>query len=262
MPALTAQVLANYDLCDACHRQALGDGAREADFARIAVATPVGAPPPRPRCACVGCPGHGSTSASGRCPRCGKYGLTGRKACCGMRSGRRAAVQPGRARASSPSRVSEPRPGRGRAESALRGHRDLLQWVWNYFTDEGHSGAGPPMETRGGNGRATQPGLRLCGDPVVVSRKPPLYFQHEGHSRTLVGVERRQRHAGQPAEVSLLILDPSQPTAPLVAALRERRQWQARLSQSGDHAGTARALSGGTYVAAAPAHAAACAVLP
>jgi hypothetical protein len=124
--------------------------------------------------------------------------------------------------------VSEARPGRGRAESALRGHRDLLQWVWNYFTDEGHSGAGPPQETRGGNGRATQPGLRLCGDPVVVSRKPPLYFQHEGHSRTLVGVERRQRHAGQPAEVSLLILDPSQPTAPLVAALRERRQWQAR----------------------------------
>ena len=95
--------------------------------------------------------------------------------------------------------------------------------MWNYFTDEGSSGAGPPDETRAGE-RAGG----LCGDAVVVSKKPPLYFQHEGHSRTLVGVERRQPRPGAPAEVSLLILDPSQATAPLVGALRERRRWQAR----------------------------------
>ena len=95
--------------------------------------------------------------------------------------------------------------------------------MWNYFTDEGSSGAGPPDETRAG---ARSGGL--CGDAVVVSEKPPLYFQHEGHSRTLVGVERRQPRPGAPAEVSLLILDPSQATAPLVGALRERRRWQAR----------------------------------
>ena len=98
-----------------------------------------------------------------------------------------------------------------------------MEWCWNYFTDEGHSGAGPPVETRGGEPRGG-----LCGDPVVVSRKPPLYFQHEGHSRTLVGVERRQPRPGAPAEVSLIILDPSQPTQPLLSALRERRHWQAR----------------------------------
>ena len=95
--------------------------------------------------------------------------------------------------------------------------------MWNYFTDEGSSGAGPPDETRAG-GRAG----RLCGAPVVVSKKPPMYFQHEGHSRTLVGVERLQPRAGAPAEVSLLILDPSQANAPLVSALRKRRRWQAR----------------------------------
>ena len=112
-----------------------------------------------------------------------------------------------------------------RAEGALRSPRELMQWCWNYFTDEGHSGAGPPVETRGGEPR----GGGLCGDPVVVSRKPPLYIQHEGHSRTLVGVELRQPRPGAPAEVSLIILDPSQPTQPLLSALRERRHWQARL---------------------------------
>eukprot|EP00897_Mesotaenium_endlicherianum_P000087 jgi/Mesen1/10079/ME000074S09419 len=39
---------------------------------------------------------------------------------------------------------------------------------------------------------------------------PPLYFQQQGHSRTIVGIERRRPQAGQPEEVFLLVLDPSQ----------------------------------------------------
>ncbi len=65
------------------------------------------------------------------------------------------------------------------------------------------------------------PALRLAG-------KPPLYFQHQGHSRTLVGVERIQLHPGHAAEVSLLLLDPGQSVRELAQALRDKRGWQAR----------------------------------
>ncbi len=58
--------------------------------------------------------------------------------------------------------------------------------------------------------------------------KPPLYFQHQGHSQTLIGVERIQVQPGHAAEVSLLLLDPGQDTAQLAAALREKRGWQVR----------------------------------
>jgi hypothetical protein len=51
--------------------------------------------------------------------------------------------------------------------------------------------------------------------PPVFCR--PLYFQHEGHSRTIVGIERRQAKADGPEEGFLLILDPSQ--------VRRSRRW-------------------------------------
>ena len=59
--------------------------------------------------------------------------------------------------------------------------------------------------------------------------KPPLYFQHEGHSRTIVGVEwlHNPRKDSGPL-VHLLVLDPSQGTSSLEKALRTKEGWQVR----------------------------------
>ena len=59
--------------------------------------------------------------------------------------------------------------------------------------------------------------------------KGPLYLQHEGHSRTIIGIEKVFRANGQPPAVAFLILDPSTRTGPLDRALRERKGWQVRL---------------------------------
>ena len=59
--------------------------------------------------------------------------------------------------------------------------------------------------------------------------KGPLYLQHEGHSRTIIGIEKVFRASGQPPAVAFLILDPSTRTGPLDRALRERKGWQVRL---------------------------------
>jgi hypothetical protein len=56
--------------------------------------------------------------------------------------------------------------------------------------------------------------------------KPPLYLQHEGHSRTVVGIERclspqAEARAGESAaEYSLVILDPGMPAHELLGSLR------------------------------------------
>jgi hypothetical protein len=59
-------------------------------------------------------------------------------------------------------------------------------------------------------------------------------LQHEGHSRTIVGIERRLVGREQRAEFTLLILDPSTPGSKLAAALANRTGWQ-RLLKRGAH---------------------------
>lgn len=61
-------------------------------------------------------------------------------------------------------------------------HNHLIDWVWKYFSDKSCPFSD---STR-----------------VVCTGKPPLYFQHEGHSRTIVGIEKT------PKGFSLLVLDP------------------------------------------------------
>jgi hypothetical protein len=73
-----------------------------------------------------------------------------------------------------------------------------------------------------------------------MTGKPPLYFQHEGHSRTIVGIERsllagqqqqQQRaaaHGGLSSnassagavEYTLIVLDPGMPQGELLSSLR------------------------------------------
>ncbi|EIE18806.1 DUF1671-domain-containing protein, partial [Coccomyxa subellipsoidea C-169] len=99
-------------------------------------------------------------------------------------------------------------------------HSPLLDWVWHYFIEEDAKGQKSQGE---GNNK---------GNPVILSGKPPLYFQHEGHSRTIVGIEKAQDSGGQPPQVYLLILDPSLTTGALERALRQRKGWQRLIKRS------------------------------
>lgn len=97
----------------------------------------------------------------------------------------------------------------------IDGHQLLVHWVWNYFTVESIK----------------------CADNfhhVFVSDKTPLYFQHDGHSRTIVGIQSRQSPDGMSEQHSLLVLDPSHRTAALERSLKENFGWQ-KLIKRGVH---------------------------
>ncbi|CAA2968093.1 Hypothetical predicted protein [Olea europaea subsp. europaea] len=70
----------------------------------------------------------------------------------------------------------------------IKGDQVLIEWVWNYFSDNN------PIQY--GNQR------------VVFSGKPPLYFQHDGHSRTIIGIQVQHQINGT-QHYKLLILDPA-----------------------------------------------------
>ncbi|KAG2240237.1 hypothetical protein Bca52824_090998 [Brassica carinata] len=78
--------------------------------------------------------------------------------------------------------------GDGGVETRDRQRRVLMEWVWNYFSDN-------RLDVSSG---------------VHITNKGPLYFQHEGHSRTIVGIQRRlQGSSTFTPQYNLLILDPS-----------------------------------------------------
>ncbi|GJM89972.1 hypothetical protein PR202_ga06204 [Eleusine coracana subsp. coracana] len=91
------------------------------------------------------------------------------------------------------------------AES-MRGRQVLVDWVWNYFA----------------SGRSDRSGMQR----VTVSDKTPLYFQHQGHSRTIVGIQKKKGHHGSQDQYTLLILDPGHRTADLERTLRSKKGWQ------------------------------------
>ncbi|XP_009361227.2 zinc finger-containing ubiquitin peptidase 1 [Pyrus x bretschneideri] len=85
------------------------------------------------------------------------------------------------------------------------GRQVLIDWIWNYFSDNNF--------TKSGNHQ------------VIVSDKTPLYFQHDGHSRTIVGIQVKRQHNGM-LQHNLLILDPGHRTEDLERSLREKVGWQ------------------------------------
>ncbi|KAM6586329.1 hypothetical protein CsatA_008934 [Cannabis sativa] len=91
------------------------------------------------------------------------------------------------------------------------GQQVLVDWIWNYFSDS----------NKPGNGR------------VIVSEKAPLYFQHDGHSRTIVGIQIKHQRNGV-KQHNLLILDPAHRTAALEKSLKRKVGWQ-RLIKRGVH---------------------------
>ncbi|KAK2972822.1 hypothetical protein RJ640_028350, partial [Escallonia rubra] len=93
----------------------------------------------------------------------------------------------------------------------VNGHQVLINWIWNYF-----SGSSTARNRR-----------------IIVSEKAPLYFQHDGHSRTIVGVQVKHQRNGM-EQYNLLILDPAHKTETLEKSLKENVGWQ-KLIKRGAH---------------------------
>lgn len=108
---------------------------------------------------------------------------------------------------------------RNDASSEANRHQHIVDWVWNYF-----------MERQNRTSSAATTAFDRLRQPVVLSKRSPLYFQHRGHSRTIVGIEKRRR-PGVSEEVYLLVLDPSQKTGDIVRTLREKGGWQRLLKR-------------------------------
>ncbi|XP_047414130.1 zinc finger-containing ubiquitin peptidase 1 isoform X1 [Sciurus carolinensis] len=72
-------------------------------------------------------------------------------------------------------------------------HPRLFEWILNYYSSE-----------REGNPK------------VVCTSKPPIYLQHQGHSRTIVGIEERKNRT-----LCLLIFDPGCPSREMQKLLKQ-----------------------------------------
>ncbi|KAJ6359531.1 hypothetical protein OIU76_001127 [Salix suchowensis] len=94
------------------------------------------------------------------------------------------------------------------------GHQVLLDWVWNYFSEESLT-------------------TSVQNRHVVITNRVPLYFQHDGHSRTIVGIQSRPQKNGVP-QYNLLILDPAHRTVALERSLGENAGWK-KLIKRGVH---------------------------
>ena len=108
----------------------------------------------------------------------------------------------------------------GRLKECSPAAKSMLQWVWNYFSEtDGAATAEAATElniSRGG------PGWKV---ETRYTCRCPLYLQHEGHSRTIMGVEKKERRDGT-SEITLLILDPGVPPPALQDALTAGIKWQ------------------------------------
>ncbi|XP_067402733.1 zinc finger-containing ubiquitin peptidase 1 isoform X2 [Emydura macquarii macquarii] len=75
----------------------------------------------------------------------------------------------------------------------LSTHPRLFEWVLSYYSSN-----------------------RDGGTKVVCTPKPPIYMQHQGHSRTIVGIEERKNRT-----LCLLIFDPGCPSQEMQKLLKQ-----------------------------------------
>lgn len=88
----------------------------------------------------------------------------------------------------------------------------LSEWVWRYFAADSKD----------------------CNENRVnVCHKSPLYFQRDGHSCTIIGVEKRLGSTDSEDDINLFILDPLISIEDLERALSERNAWQSKILRSG-----------------------------
>ncbi|CAN6912235.1 unnamed protein product [Brassica oleracea] len=98
---------------------------------------------------------------------------------------------------------------RGSTSSRIGKGAVLMDWVWNYFSDN-------RLDVSSG---------------VHMTNKGPLYFQHEGHSRTIVGIQRRLQGTTFTPQYNLLILDPADFTRDIEKALVDKKGWEGYLKR-------------------------------
>lgn len=106
------------------------------------------------------------------------------------------------------------------------GHVPLLAWLAAYFLDGEPTESTADAETRGGRGgggggdepcRAWAAAWAAGG----ASAKPPVFLQHQKHSRTVVGCAR-----AADGSLALLVLDPGKPPAGLKGASGSGGAWR------------------------------------
>ena len=85
--------------------------------------------------------------------------------------------------------------------------KNLLPWIWRYFENAAAQG---PAEAAGGR--------------VVCTNAPPLYLQYQGHSTSVVGIERRRRGAAPPPAAAAPAAAAPRCTVPAAAAGRSGGQ--------------------------------------
>ncbi|KAF8335448.1 peptidase family C78-domain-containing protein [Cantharellus anzutake] len=82
--------------------------------------------------------------------------------------------------------------------SPLSATNSLIKWITQYFDDTSTSGAGDRTSPVNAFGK-------LMSGGVLITKKMPIFLQHKGHSRTVVGYEKTIS-----GETNLLIFDPSE----------------------------------------------------
>lgn len=95
-------------------------------------------------------------------------------------------------------------------------HPKLLKWVWEYFNSSSSSStstsSGKKVMThffQSTSSSSTSPTSKKPKEGVHLTNLPPLYFQHNGHSRTIIGIEKLKN-----GEVNLLVFDPARRIPP------------------------------------------------
>ena len=91
-------------------------------------------------------------------------------------------------------------------------HPRLLEWVWDYFSSSFSTSAPSSTSTSTSastsTSTSTQPSTQFMSNfqktGIISTQLSPLYFQHQGHSRIIVGIERTKAGA-----TNLLLFDPS-----------------------------------------------------
>ena len=102
--------------------------------------------------------------------------------------------------------------------------------TWHRSAGAG-AGAGAGSGADGGVAAAISP---EAGTSVVCSNKLPVYFQHNGHSRTIVGIERRRpRGSARKWEYLLLLFDPSERSGAdgLRRSLTQKSHWEGKIKR-------------------------------
>lgn len=84
-------------------------------------------------------------------------------------------------------------------------HTSLIKWVREYFRSR---------QACDGDAFATM--MKTRGEACIQSTKQPLFLQHQGHSRVIVGIEEGR------TDPSLLVFDPSLSAFPPVLFFRDR----------------------------------------